>query len=66
MSVRAGARAVDLGGSNVCEGGESLNLSTKAAVFKRESFLKGGGGASMSIGEALGAGLDVSAILAKF
>ena len=53
VSVRAGARAVELGGSNVCEGRGSLNLSTKAAVFKRESFLKGGGGKHVNWGSQL-------------
>ena len=46
-STRAGARAVDLGG-------QSLKLSTKAAVFKRVSLLIGGR-ASVSI-RGLGAG----------
>ena len=37
---RAGARAVDLGVPSVYQGGQ--NLSTKAAVLKRESLLIGG------------------------
>ena len=58
--LRAGARAVDLGGLSVYQGGQSLNLGTKAAVFKRESLLMRG--LSMSIGgpsplAPLGAGL---------
>ena len=44
LFVRAGARAVDLGGPSFNQGGEqSLKLSTKAAVFKREILLIGGG-----------------------
>ena len=39
---RAGARAVDLGGPSVYQGCQSLNLSTKATVFKRISLLIGG------------------------
>ena len=45
---RAGVRSVDVGGANVYQGGQSLKLSTKAAVFKRISLLIGG--PSMSIG----------------
>ena len=42
-NVRAGARVVDLGRPSVYQGGgQSLNLSTKAAVLKRESLLNGG------------------------
>ena len=51
--TRAGGRAVDLrGGPSVYQGrGQSLKLSTKAAVFKRVSLLiGGGGGGSMSVG----------------
>ena len=48
--ARASATAVDLGGPSVYEGGQNLKLSTKAAVFKRESLLIGG--SSMSIWEA--------------
>ena len=36
---RAGAGAVDLGGSSVYQRGQNLKLNTKAAVFKRESLL---------------------------
>ena len=40
---RAGARAVDLGGPSVYQGGgASLKLSTKAAVFEIEILLKRG------------------------
>ena len=42
--TRAGGRAVDLGGAKRLSGGQSLKLSTKAAVFKRVSLLIGGGG----------------------
>ena len=42
IGTRAGARAVDLGGPNVCQGGQSLKLSTKATVFKRVRLLIGG------------------------
>ena len=61
---RAGARAVDLGGQAFIRGGQSLKLSTKAAVFKKLSLLIGG--PSMSIGEVrppwplLGAGPEAS------
>ena len=43
-NVRAGARVVDLERPSVYQGvgGQSLNLSTKAAVLKRESLLNGG------------------------
>ena len=51
LSFRAGVRTVDLGAKRLLRGGQSLNLSSKAAVFKRESLLNGGG-ASMSIGGA--------------
>ena len=40
--ARAGRRAVDLGGPSVYQGGQSLKLITKAAVFKRVSLLIGG------------------------
>ena len=40
--ARASATAVDLAGPSVYEGGQNLKLSTKAAVFKRESLLIGG------------------------
>ena len=43
LYIRAGARAVDLGGPSVYQGGQSLNLSTKAVLFKRESLFIGGG-----------------------
>ena len=47
---KAGARAVDLEGPSVYQGGgQSLKLRTIAAVFKRVCLLIGGG-ASMSIG----------------
>ena len=46
--IRAGARAVDLGGQTFIREVQSLKFSTKAAVFKKESLLNGG--ASMSIG----------------
>ena len=39
--IRAGARTVDLGRPSVHQGGQSLKLSTKAAVFKRVSLLIG-------------------------
>ena len=39
---RAGARTVDLGDPSFYQGGQSLKLSTKAAVFKRENLLIGG------------------------
>ena len=44
LRSRAGGRAVDLGGPSVYQGGggQSLKLSTKAAVFKRVSLLIGG------------------------
>ena len=42
VSTRAGGRAVDLGGPSVHQGGQSLELSAKAAVFKRVSLLIGG------------------------
>ena len=45
LQGRAGARAVNLRGPSVYKRGQSLKLSTKAAVFKRASFLIGGGGA---------------------
>ena len=48
LADRAGARAVDLRGPSVYQGGQSLKLSTKATVFKRVSLLIGG--PSMSIG----------------
>ena len=49
MQFRAGARAVDSEGPSFYQGGgQSLKLSSKAAVFKRESLLIWG--ASMSIG----------------
>ena len=43
-TYRAGARAVDLlrGAKRLSGGSQSLKLSTKAAVFKRESCLNGG------------------------
>ena len=37
--TRAGARAVDLGAQSVYQEGQSLKLSTKAAVFKRVGLL---------------------------
>ena len=58
---RAGARALDVGGPSVYQGGggQSLKLSTKAAVFKRKSLLIGGpsksiGGAGPPFAPALG------------
>ena len=42
--ARAGAKAVDLGGPSVYQGGQSFKLSTKAAVFKRVSLFIGGPG----------------------
>ena len=42
LADRAGARAVDLRGPSVYQGGQSLKLSTKATVFKRVSLLIGG------------------------
>ena len=56
---RAGARAVDLGGPSVYQGGQSLKLITKASFQK--SKLVDWGGPSMSIGgpgSPLGAGPD--------
>ena len=48
LADRVGARAVDLRGPSVYQGGQSLKLSTKATVFKKVSLLIGG--PSMSIG----------------
>ena len=48
VSTRAGGKAVDLGWPSVYQEGQSLKVSTKAAVFKRVSLLIGGR-ASMSI-----------------
>ena len=43
LVTKTGARAVDLGRPDVYYGGQSLKLSTKTAVFKRESlFIRGG------------------------
>ena len=38
---RAGGRAVDLGGLSVYQGGQSLKLSAKVAVFKKLSLKLG-------------------------
>ena len=40
-SGRTGDRGVDLGGPSVYQGGQSIKLSTKAAVCKRVSLLIG-------------------------
>ena len=42
MSDRAGARAVDLGGPSVYQGGPKCEIMHKAPVFKRVSLLIGG------------------------
>ena len=62
VAGRVGARAVDLGTPSVYQGGQSLKLSTKAAVLERVSLLIGGpstsiGGARLPLGAGPGPGV---------
>ena len=57
--ARAGARAVNLGGPNVYQGGPKFEIKHKVAVFKRESLWNGGqacrlgGGSGSSLAPSL-------------
>ena len=55
--VRAGGRAVDLGGPSVCQGGPKFEIKHKSCCLQKSKLVNWGG--SMSIGGArppLGAG----------
>ena len=58
MVVRAGARTADLGGPSIYQGGQSLKLSTIAAVFKRVSLLIDGARPPLGAGPGGGARLQ--------